>query len=171
MCVLKTINPYEKSKIMPKIEAIEIAESLIIDSLVTLDDLPKELANTIANVFYKYALLSIEAQEAQDAFPSRILKMDGNNYRERINAYVRAAHSTKIDYEAAINFVRILRNVDKINDFYQYDGIVAFILDCLKYNIKKASNKSRLVRMIERKFKKVDEIPNLIELMSFDVTE
>jgi hypothetical protein len=42
---------------------------------------------------------------------------------------------------------------------------VEYLLDEYKYNIKNAGNKPEILRKIERKFKKIGEIPNLVDLL------
>ena len=46
-------------------DALEMAEGMIKNELGTLDDLPRELANTIANIYYKFALRFLDLAQMQ----------------------------------------------------------------------------------------------------------
>jgi hypothetical protein len=60
-----------------------------------------------------------------------------------------------------------LRSLLKLNNSNLYNEFVETMLDFYKYGIEEPWNKSRFRRKIERlaKRKKIDEIPNLIDLM------
>ena len=152
MGVVSTINQ----------KALQYAAKLIECSIDTLDDMPTELANTIANIYYKFALLSIESEE----MPFPFGKAPGRDSREKMNNYVEYSIKVKAEFEAVPKFVQVLRECKK-NNSPEYDGILHFVLDNLKYNIKNATFKSLIVRKMERPFKKVDEIEGLVDLMKF----
>lgn len=155
---------------MPNPTAIKFAEDLIKAQIGSLDDLPIELANTIANVFYKMSLQFLEMSELKErngSIPMSIKNEIGTkSFQELLQDYLISNAQIKTDFEAASDFIKSLREIDKIEkpDIYQY--FVEFILDCLKYNIESPAYKTEENRMLERKFKKVDEIPNLIDLMN-----
>ena len=147
-------------------EALILAVQLVKNEMITLDDIPKELANTIANIYYKYAVIYIETTEAKGQPPKSIFRESGGNFRDKLDKYVKYCASVKADVEAASKYIGILRD-EKIANSTEYDGLLKFALDTLKYNIENAMYKPEIVRKMERPFKKVDEIEGLIDLMQF----
>jgi len=143
-------------------KALQYAAILIECSMDTLDDMPTELANTIANIYYKCVLQGIEAEEFVFPFMNYI----GRDARKKGHNYAEYRATLEASFEAAPKVVENLRRLRK-GDPNSYSDIVKFYLDILKYNINNAANKSETVRMMERKFKKVDEIEGLINLMKF----
>ncbi len=150
-------------------EALKMAEDLIRDQFETLDDLPKELANTIANVYYKYCanFLEIMGDSRREFFIPKSIKRESGDLSQLFMKFVTNQTQIVNDLEAASKFIDGLRGIDKYAQPNLYKFTVDFILDCLKYNIDNVQNKTGLRRMVERKFKKSDEIPNLIDLMTF----
>jgi hypothetical protein len=153
-------------------EALQKAEDLIKCQLGTLEDLPYELANTIANIYYKYFVSLLETSETKTSggfIPNSMKQAVGTSSLENLlKEFITSHEQITSDVEAPYEHVLNLRGIDKTQKPNLYQSIVDFILDCLKYNIKNASIKFSFARMFERKKNKVDEIPNLIDLMSFD---
>ena len=145
---------------MPNHTAIKMAETMIKADLITLNDLPRELANTIANVHYKFALGFLELDHMRQ---SESVHRSFDDFKASITANVESVSDTGM----ACDMVRSLREMDKIKDPNLYQYSVEFILDLLKYKIDNAEHKTGIRRIIERKFKIPDEIPNLIDLMNF----
>jgi hypothetical protein len=154
---------------MPSKEALKMAEDYIKSQLGTLSDLPKELANTIANVYYKFALDFLEMSEnsKREYFVPKSMNRKTGDLGELLKDFMANQAKIPSDVEAAPKFVKGLREIDKYKQAKLYKYSVEFILDCLKYNIEKPQNKSGARRTIERKFKTVNEIPNLIDSMTF----
>lgn len=154
---------------MPNIEALKTAEDHIESELGTLDDLPKELANTIANVYYRFCANALEmlSYSKREFFIPNSVKRESGDSRELYKKFMYNQAQIVTDLESAPKFIKGLRGIDKYAQPNLYKFTVEFILDCLKYNIENAQNKTGLRRMVERKFKKPDEIPNLIDLMNF----
>jgi len=151
-------------------EALEVAEGYIKSQLRTLNDLPRELANTIANVYYKFALNFLEKSDnsgREFLVPESLKQKQGIDPRESFERFMVNQTKLSSDVEAARKFVEALRETDKAKQPNLYQASIDFILDCLKYNIEKPQKKSGVRRMIERKFKTVDEIRDLIDSMSF----
>lgn len=146
-------------------EALIMAMQLIKNEIITLDDIPKQLANTIANIYYKYAVIYIEAAEAKGQPPKSIFRESGG-YVDKIYKYVEYCNRVQSDLEAAPRYVKILRDAKKENS-PEYDGLLNFVLDTLKYNIENAIHKPEIVRKLQRPFQKVDETEGLINLMKF----
>ena len=122
-------------------------------SLGSLDDIPPELANTIANVYYSFYA---QATGGSTSF-----------VHDDIKAFIEDTASVLSSYKYAQEFVGGLRKIDRRKQPVLYDFTVEFILDILKYQIDRAHEKSGLRRMIERSFRrnKVREIPNLYALI------
>ena len=154
---------------MPSKEALKMAEDYIKSQLGTISDLPKELANTIANVYYKFALDFLEMSEnsKREYFVPKSMNRKTGDLGELLKDFMANQAKISSDVEAAPKFVKGLREIDKYKQPKLYKYSVEFILDCLKYNIEKPQNKSGARRTIERKFKTVNEIPNLIDSMTF----
>ena len=153
---------------MPKKEVLEMCEKAIRNDLESLDDLPCELANTVANVYYQYFNHGSEMRQAANR-PGWIPKEMKRDPDMRVGMASFIENSTRImaNFEAAQKYVEVLRGIDKRRQPNNYQAMVDFILDCLKYDIKDAEKKMGLRRMIERKFRKanVHEIPNLVDLL------
>ena len=154
---------------MPKQEVLEMCEKAIRNDLGDLDDLPYELANTLANVYYKYFDHAVDVMKRAANNPGWIPKemKRETDMLEGLTSFVENTAIFESDFEAVPNFIEGLREIDKHEQPNLYQYTVDFILDCLKYDIKDAHKKTGLRRMIERKIKKrkVQEIPNLIGLL------
>jgi hypothetical protein len=62
--------------------------------------------------------------------------------------------------------ISAFRQIDPVQQPSTWKDAVDFFLDLFKYDIPNAHQKIGLRRMIERRFRKVDEIPDLIDLMN-----
>lgn len=146
-----------------------MCENAIRKDLGSLDDIPYELANTIANVYYRYFNHAFDIMNRAANNPNWIPKQVKRE-PDLIKGFQSFAEDTArftSDYEVASKAIQGLREIDKIRQPNNYQFMVDFILDCLKYDIKDAHKKIGLRRMIERKFSKASEreIPNLIDLL------
>jgi hypothetical protein len=138
---------------MPTAESLELTEDLIAKTLSSIDDLPRELANTIANVYFKYAISTLEMVEMKKRggmVPKSISREIGN-VEELFEKYIKSQAEIQADVDAAIKFVKALREIDKQKKPNLYETSVEFILDCIKYNIAKPQKKSESARKKERK--------------------
>lgn len=133
--------------------AIDQAREVIIDDLGSIDDLPRELANTIANTYYQ-CFLPIESRESADHNVPGVLK-DSIDENARLSAAL----------EHLPPMIKALRQIDKRTRPELYDYSVEFCLDIFKYKITDAGKKTGIRRMLERKLKRVNEIDNLLEIM------
>jgi len=154
---------------MPKKEVLEMCERAISNDLGSLDDLPYELANTVANVYYKYFNHTFEVMRQAANNPGWIPKEMKRETDLRVGLLSFLEDSARVmsDVEAVPGFIELLRKIDKRRQPNLYQNRVELILDCLKYDIKDAHKKIGLRRMIERKIRKatVQEIPNLVDLL------
>jgi hypothetical protein len=133
--------------------AVDQAHGVIIADLGSIDDLPRELANTIANFYYE-CYLPVESREPTGHDIASVL----NNFIDQ-NARLTAG----LDHVPRM--IQALREIDKRTRPDLYDYSVKFFLDILKYKIADAGNKTGIRRMLERKLKRVNEIDNLLEIM------
>ncbi len=154
---------------MPKKEVLEMCERAIRDDMGALDDLPYELANTVANVYYRYYNHTFDVMSRATNNPGWIPKEMQRevDMAAGLTSFIDDSAKIMSDYEAAQKSVELIREIDKHREPDLYQSIVDFTLDCLKYDIKDAHKKIGLRRMIERKLIKarVQEIPNLVDLL------
>ncbi len=155
---------------MPKQDVLGICGKAIRKDLGNIDDLPYELANTVANVYYRYFNQAIDVIKAGSNKPNWVpqeMEQEADVF-EGLSSFLDKSAKIKSDVKRVSEHINNLRDIDKQNQPNLYQYIVAFILDGLKYDIKNAHKKSGLRRMIERKLKKgnVQEIPNLIDLIN-----
>ena len=162
---------------------LEMCKTAIKQRLRSLDDLPDELANTVANIFYRSFELSMKWTEniSQKAYHhiradmgmSSDTKIDAPDSSANIKAYydkTRANHKDIDDMNralhAAANIVTMitgLRSIDKTKKPNTYRAKVDFILDVMKYGIKDPESENSIAKAIERDLREKDikEIPHL----------
>ena len=136
----------------PYTYALHEAAHNLFQSLGALDDLGPELADTVANVYYRYTLvtgtvsnlaLALGTAEGDGLTAEIGVIMAQQEYiDEMIQAVRRAAHDSKVT-----------------------ERMKLFTLDTVKYRIANASKKSTLRRAIERRVAAVKEIAGLYERM------
>jgi hypothetical protein len=145
----------------------EMCVDVIRKNLGTLDDLPRELANTVANVYYRFLNLGADMAARRKQNPGWLPPHSGNEggLKESLVTFMHTASSCITDSESVKGFIEGLRGIDKNSQPRLYDDTVEFILDCLKYNIPNICEKSLLRRRFERHFYKhrVTEIPGLAD--------
>ncbi|QWV93867.1 hypothetical protein KP004_01340 [Geomonas oryzisoli] len=150
---------------------IDMTASMIKNKLGTVTDLPVELANTIANVYYKYCKILVEEanrnQHRGDYIPNSITRERGsiaNNMFEWMEKVERLSVICNSTIPETVNILRQIRDNEPPGS-PMYSMLVEVEINTYKYNIKDAISKSPLRAKIERKFSKVDEIPNLIDFI------
>ncbi len=151
---------------MPKKEVLDMCEEAIRDQLGTLEDLPYELANTVANVYYRFFALGLEAiKRGPHSLPTSVRRE--TSLAKGAATYIEDTTRSITDVESVPATIKGLREIDKHQQPNLYQYSVDFALDCLKYDIKNVHLKPGLWRMVERKIKKnkVKEIPNLVDLL------
>lgn len=153
--------------IMLKREVLEMCENAIRKNMGSLYDLPYELANTVANVYYRYFQHAIELMRQSADNRGWIPKEREKDMWAGLSSFLDDTARLNSDFEAVPKFIEGLRRIDKHSQPKLYQFTVDFILDCLKYDIKRAHEKTGLRRMIERRFRrvKVREIPNLVDFL------
>ena len=149
-------------------EIITLCEQAICKELGSLNDLPPELANTVANIFYKYHSSLFENPNIMDK--SNSIQQSSNKAQDigtGLISWFIDQQDINLDYDLVPDLIKGIRMCDKNDQPDVYKRMVDFSLFILKYHIKDALNKSYLRLRIERYFvrNKVQEIPNLIDLM------
>ena len=148
-------------------DIIEKCREIIKNELGTLDDIPYELANTIANIYYRFFMLTekiVSSKSLNDFLSEREdILVSLQEISNEINFLLTSV-------QLIPQYIKNLRNIDKERQPNLYRLFVNIYLDDLKYNIKNPFNKTGIRRKIERFFKrnKVKEIPNLIEIIYSD---
>jgi len=146
---------------------VQLCTDVIRKNLGTLDDLPRELANTVANVYYRCLKLSGDVAAQAKGNPGWRPPSSENDsgLKDSLVTFMHALSSCMTDSQSVKGFIDALRGIDRNQQPHLYAYTVEFILDCLKYDIPNASEKSSLRRRFERLFRKgkVKEIPNLID--------
>lgn len=140
--------------------ALTLCEVCIRAEMGRLDDLPPQVANTIANVYYRFFLMTAATVQRQ---PLPLPIREGTD--DPIHALIaagRAVAERKAAMKAIPEMVACLRELDPAQQPNAYRAAVDYFLDVFKYRIPDAHRKTGLRRMIERRFRKVDEIPGLV---------
>jgi hypothetical protein len=150
--------------------AFEMAKKAIKEDFGNLDDLPRELGNTFANIYYNFYIHVLNKGVNIDGSPVLIIETIDNDFFMKELFRSSAEYSSQIfsDVMSVPEFVRSIReDLDRHKRPESYQYWIDFILDCLKYKISNAGHKSGIRRKIERRLNmsKVQEIPNLIDLI------
>ena len=127
-----------------------------------LGDLPRELATTVANVYYRFFLFS--ENPTMPTGPGFQPAASGS-FIESYQKYMEGSATILSTFQFAKDLIKAARETRKQNA-RMFSYLVVLTLDVLKYNIENANEKTPIRRAIERKFKKVDEISNLLDLMA-----
>ena len=108
-----------------------------------MDDLPYEFANMVANVYFRLFELSFES-----ALP---VSAEESGMRQAA-------------YESMPKLVHEIRELYGKKQVPQWviDHLITTLIDTFKYRIQNAENKMPIRRMIERKFRRDPDFPDLI---------
>ncbi|MFC1553385.1 hypothetical protein ACFL7D_02015 [candidate division KSB1 bacterium] len=147
-------------------EIIKDCREAINSQLGQLDDIPYDLANTIANIYYKYFLIGEDL--IQNPIPKSIIREE--NILNEMQAFRKEHHNLEFKLKAIPDLLMQLRSIKKDKCPNLYNMWVHVCYDILKYDIKFAMKKTGIRRAIERYFKrsKVNEIPRLINLIQVE---
>ncbi len=135
--------------------ALRQAADNLLMSLGHLDDLGPELADTVANVYYRYALATGTANDLTLAFALGTF-VDGADLRAEIGV-IMAQQEYVDDMVSAVRRAR--------HDPDLLERMKLLTLDTLKFRIANAATKSAVRRSLERRFAKTREIAGLYERM------
>jgi hypothetical protein len=159
---------------MIKKEIIKVCQQAIRKELGSLNDLPRELANTVVNIFYKYITSSLETTYTVDT-PNCIPKSEHRvqDLGTKFISMFTDPQNIRLDYDLVPDLIKGVRICDKDKQPDVYKRMVDFSLFILKYHIRDALNKSYFRLRIERYLARnnVQEIPNLIDLMHLETVK
>lgn len=144
--------------------ALRQAAEAIRMNLGDLSDLPLELANTYANIYYRAFAYE---QHMRCGGRSRFLEPympESSNIFDVYTDNVKFQAETLAAFEHAQAVVQSLRQL-RIDEPELFSHAVTTVLDAIKYKIDNAGSKTPIRRALERKFKKVYEVPQLLDIM------
>jgi len=100
---------------MLKKEVLEMCENAIRKNMGSLYDLPYELANTVANVYYRYFQHAIEVMKQSANNPGWIPKEieREKDMRAGLSSFLDDTARLNSDFEAVPKFIEELRGIDK----------------------------------------------------------
>jgi hypothetical protein len=152
-------------------DIIKMCEQAICKDLGALNDLPHELANTVANIFYKYLSSSFETPQSVDT--QNWIPISAHRLQDigtKFLSLFTDQQDIRLDFDLVPDLIKGVRMCDKSKQPDVYKRMVDFSLFIIKYHIKDAINKSYLRLRIERYLARntVQEIPNLIDLMHLE---
>ena len=142
--------------------ALREAAEAIRMNLGDLSDLPIDLANTLANIYYRlFAYKEHVLSGGRSRFLEPYMPKSNNIFDVQTNNFHAEAIASSEYAKDLVQSVRQLR-VDEPELFTHF---VTLALDVIKYNIENAASKSPIRRALERKLKKVYEVPQLLDIM------
>jgi hypothetical protein len=141
--------------------ALHEAAQDIFTSLGPLNDLGAELSNTVANVYYRFHVMSQNIANPGEALGVKSSRDMRSNFRNLTAAMGIAVN----EYKFIAKIIGSLREARAQNPGIG-DFLIIHALDEFKYHIKNAHKKSLIRRSIERPFCKVDEIAGLYDRMA-----
>lgn len=140
---------------------LEQCKREIKEKIGTIKDLPPELANSLANFYYRYFLILNELSNG--SLPSIVSKNKD---------IFKGLKQFSYESEKILSFIGLIpEQVHALRQFKSngqpnlYKMWTDLMLDIYKYDIKNATRKIGLRRFIERKFKNVKEIDGLSNYM------
>lgn len=128
-----------------------------------LDDIPYDLQNTIANVYYDYFSIDKGLQTNS----TLIDLLEGENIFDESELFSHKFRRLQFKLKSIKTLISALRKTDAVRQPNMYNLWLSLSYDILKYDISNAMKKSGIRRRIERFFKKknVVEIDGLIDLI------
>jgi hypothetical protein len=109
-----------------------------------MGDLPHEVANVVANVYLRYFEQGLASATA----------IPHDEFNTRVN-----------EYQNMVKVVAEFRKFSKSQTADHIEILADFIVDVYKFRMPGALTKMPIRRMIERKFRKSRDIPNLINVL------
>jgi hypothetical protein len=136
--------------------ALQDAADDLFSTLGALDDLGPELSNTVANVYYRFHLMSRSLTNPTDALGVPRGQDMASTYRNVMGSTGRAVS----EYQFIAGMISSLRQTRAQNAAIG-EYLVRHAIDQLKYRIPNANKKTPIRRAIERQFRSVDEVAGL----------
>lgn len=165
-------------QLVPDEDLLPLCEELIRAEINTVKDLSRDLANTLANEYYRFLVLAVPHIKHRLAgrITLSVIKEELRNDNIEVGVANPEYKSPPGDelatalavVEAIAQFIGILRGIDKNKDPIQHRSTVDLITDYLKYDMPEAGDKLLLKRFFERAVKKSkkkakEQIPDLID--------
>jgi len=144
--------------------ALPLARELIGRDLPDLDDLPPELQNTIANIYYNFATTFLAAAQ-KDWVPTK-----GGQLAD-LKDFVSESSFYQAAFEALPQSIYALRKMRNQDPPWLYDYTVTYILDLFKYRLPQWAMKLPPILRAPLRFLSdapVKEIPNLYKFLRRD---
>lgn len=146
-------------------DAVEIDDDVLRDATHSLHlhfgslmDLPEELRDTLASVYYEVHWL----REKEGGMPLVAHLPPQKDPTKRLDMAMKQAALRVSQYKVADTVVQMIREADKDSQPRLRGALVQLTLDKLKWNINDSFNKSELRRSLEKMGKKpVPEVPGL----------
>ena len=151
------------------IDGVELSDNVLRDAthslhthLGSLMDLPEELRNTIASVYYEVHWL----RRGEGTVPPVNHLLPRKDPQKQLDAAMKQAILRTDQYRIIATLVEGIREANKDTQPNLYGTLVQLALDTLKWNIKNSFKKSELRRSLEKIGKKpVPEIPGVYKRM------
>jgi len=169
---VKVVDKSRLTDLIPKDlnkNAFSKAVEHLAGNLGSLDDLPSELANTIANIYYRAweQWIALAPMRKGTPAPAAIIFDHPDGALEGYRQFTKKSSSLVAGYKHAASMISAIRDTQRKHpdrkDLVHY--MVQVALDSLKYDIDNAHQKTPIRRSIERRFKKPEEISDLYERM------
>lgn len=148
---------------MTREELIQQAKTIIENQLKGVEDLPPELANSVANIVFKYVqLFGRTGRTSQSCLLEKIAE----------NPHLAQAYRNMLTQAPVVisRFEKVKNQINTIRDMKydppSYHESIQLLLDEIKYGIDEPRLKSELRRSIERRLRKPDEIGSLVEVIA-----
>ena len=138
----------------------QAAEAMLSD-LGETTDLPAELANTIANVYYRFFACAEHMMRGGNTNLLEPYLESPTGFSDAFRQFSQLNTDAIAAIESVKDLVRSAREAKEQGGKVAFSYCVTLILDVFKYGISNAHTKSPIRRAIERKFKKTKEIPDL----------
>ena len=122
---------------MVNMEAVKLAKDLIKEQIGTLEDLPKELAGTIANAHYTFCVKLLEIMgvpEKRTLVPMSV-KRRAREFGVLFGKVLSEEGQIVKDLQATIENVKALKGAGKEPNLEKHDPTVDLILNSLKTNV------------------------------------
>jgi len=138
--------------------------------------LPKELANTVANIYFNYCelnLLESAVREGRITQSAMLLELGLNkvapDYGDLL-ASVLPAYTARVksDYKTINEMINQLRQIDEKENPEEYEIGVYVALGVMKYNIDPSAIVEGNTDIVKQQYQESvqDEIPDLIDLLA-----
>lgn len=142
----------------------------LLEDFGDLADLPDELVNTLANIYYRFSVLQEHLERGGNTPFLTPYIGRSSNMMEGMSSFYAFSSQAQVTFEYAKDLIDAARKTREENkELFPY--LATLSLDILKYEINNAGAKSPLRRLVERKFKKVYEIEGLFNIMKHATRE